>query len=198
YTMSGKQKQIKDLEKIIRALADVWPADRENVAVAGAQFEKFIDGFDRDVGQLQKLIDVSWNGLKHLYQEDDYFMSVKAATMQAVNAIREYLIHDGDIQVEDFEKACEELDKALSGGSESADGLIELDEDQSSAQVDSESGADDESNDEAEVLQSLDELAFFIISLDEEDVSEEHLATLADIIRSVAEDVDQAVAEPLG
>lgn len=197
--MSGKQEQIKDLEKIIRALADVWPADRENVAVAGAQFEEFIDGFDQDVGQLQKLIDVSWNGLKHLYQEDDYFMSVKAATMQAVNAIREYLIHDGDIQVEDFEKACDELDKALSGGSESADELIELEEGQEPTQADSVSDTEDEPDpdEEAKAPQSLDELAFFIMSLDEQDVSEKSLTTLSDIIRSIAEDVDPTVAEPL-
>lgn len=197
--MSGKQEQIKDLEKIIRALADVWPTDRENVAVAGAQFEEFIDGFDKDVGQLQKLIDVSWKGLKHLYQEDDYFMSVKAATMQAVNAIREYLIHDGDIQVEDFEKACEELDKALSGGGESADELIELDESLEPSQENSESDTEGEQEGQEETAspQSLDELAFFIMSLDENDISETHLAKLSNIIRNVAEGVGQAVMEPL-
>ena len=196
--MSGKQEQIEELGKIIRALADVWPADRENVAVAGAQFEEFIAGFDKDVGQLQKLIDASWKGLKHLYQEDDYFMSVKAATMQAVNAIREYLIHDGDIQVEDFEKACDELDKALSGGGESADELIELDEDQDPTQsADATDGEDGQKEDEAELPESLDELAFFIMSLDEEDVSEGQLTELSNIIREVAEGVDEAVAQPL-
>ena len=196
--MSGKQEQIEELGKIIRALADVWPADRENVAVAGAQFEEFIAGFDKDVGQLQKLIDASWKGLKHLYQEDDYFMSVKAATMQAVNAIREYLIHDGDIQVEDFEKACDELDKALSGGGESADELIELDEDQDPTQsADATDGEDGQKEDEAELPESLDELAFFIMSLDEEDVSEGQLTELSNIVREVAEGVDEAVAQPL-
>jgi len=41
--MSGKAKKgVKDLEDIIRALADVWPTDRDNVAIAGAKFEEII------------------------------------------------------------------------------------------------------------------------------------------------------------
>ncbi|NIV10636.1 MAG: hypothetical protein GWN62_04850, partial [Aliifodinibius sp.] len=80
---SINQQRIEDLGNIMRALADVWPADRDNVAVAGAQFEEFISTFDEDPGQLQRLIDMAWKGLKYLFQEDDYFISVKTATMQA-------------------------------------------------------------------------------------------------------------------
>src|SRR5690554_3271035 len=126
--MSSKQDQQKnDLENIIRALANVWPAERDNVMTAGAQFEEVIEKLDKNAGQLQKLIDLAWKGLKHLYEKDEYFISVKTATMQAVNTIREYVINEGDIPVEDFEKAFTDLDTALTGKAESVDELIDPD-----------------------------------------------------------------------
>ena len=158
----------EDLENIIRALADVWPNDRDNLMTAGAKFEEIIDGFDKNVGQLQNLIDLAWKGLKHLYEKDEYFASVKATTMQAVNTIREYVINEGDIPVEDFEKACVDLEKALAGRAESADEVIELDEESSS------------SSDQKEV--SLDDLASFIMTLDEESATKENLQKLTGIL----------------
>ena len=104
-----KKETIQELETIIRLLADVWPTDRENLAEAGARFEKVIGGMDQNFGQLQKLINLSWEGLKHLYEKDDFFMTVKASTMQAVNTVREYIIEDGDINVEKEPKILKNL-----------------------------------------------------------------------------------------
>ncbi len=123
--MSNNNQQIVDeLASIIQLLADVWPNDRENVAQAGAKFEGIIESFDQNYGQIQKLSNLAWEGIKHLYEKDDYFMTVKATTMQAINLFREYIISDGDVKVEDFEKAFEELSTAISGGIESADKVI--------------------------------------------------------------------------
>ncbi|MEL7833567.1 chemotaxis protein CheA [Fodinibius sp. Rm-B-1B1-1] len=178
--MSGKKEQrIEDLEKILRALADVWPADRDNVAVAGAQFEEFISTFEDDPGQLQRLIDMSWKGLKYLFEEDAYFMSVKTATMQAINTIREYLVNDGDIEVEVFEKAYDDLADALSGEKESADELIELNE-------------EEEDMDDSK---SLNDLASFIMELDEENVAPEEIKSLYGIINAVIDGARSDVAE---
>lgn len=183
--MNKQQKQrIKDLEEIIRALADVWPTDRENVAVAGAQFEELISGFDKDLGQLQKLVDVAWEGLKHLFEKDEYFTSVKTATMQAVNTIREYLVNEGDIEVKDFEKACDNLHDALAGGKESADTLIELDE------------AAAASGDSGKEKKTLDDLASFILGLSE-DISAEEIGELNTLLTILIRQTDDRVASVL-
>ena len=187
--MGGTQKdRIQDLENIIRALADVWPADRDNVAVAGAQFEEFISTFEDDLGQLQKLIDISWKGLRHLYEKDNYFISVKTATMQAVNTIREYLVENGDIQVAVFEEAYDDLYDALSGEKESADELIE---DNELEEVNKVSGSADEP------LRTLDDLATYIIGLDEENVSPEYFENLQILLQSVSEGAPAEVSSIL-
>jgi two-component system chemotaxis sensor kinase CheA len=174
--MSGKKaKRIEDLEKILRALADVWPADRDNVAVAGAQFEEFISTFEDDPGQLQRLIDISWKGLKYLFEEDAYFMSVKTACMQGINTIREYLVNDGDIEVEVFEKAYDDLADALAGKRESADEIIELEE---GAEQELPTGNEENSK-------TLNDLASYIMGLDEENASGEYIESLSLIIDDV-------------
>ncbi len=123
--MSNDNNHVVDeLAQTIQLLADVWPNDRENVAVAGAKFESVIESFDQSFGQTQKLANLAWKGIKHLYEKDTFFMEVKATTMQAINLFREFIITDGDIKVEDFEKAFAELSKALNGGKESADTII--------------------------------------------------------------------------
>jgi two-component system chemotaxis sensor kinase CheA len=189
--MGNTNQHVEELEEIIRALADVWPADRENVAVAGARLEEFIDGFDENAGQLEKLIDLAWEGLKYLFEEDEYFMSVKPATMQAVNTIREYLLKDGDIQLEDFEKACDELETALSGGGESADTLIELDE------INDQEKSGAEKSKKEEGAHTLDDLATLILGLSLEDITEEELKKLYGMLQSLAESAEQPVADPL-
>ena len=67
--------------------------------------------------------------------------------MQGINTIREYMIADGNIPVEDFERSCTDLEKAISGGKESADKVIELEEisdEEVAKKTDrSESGADE-------------------------------------------------------
>ncbi len=189
--MSDKEEQrIEKLEKIIRALADVWPADRENVAVAGAQFEEFMSTFGEDPGQLQKLIDIAWKGLRHLYEEDDYFMSVKTATMQAVNTIREYLVQDGDIEVVEFEKAHDDLDDALAGEKESADTLIELDEENDGTS----DSQDEDEDDTTDHQKTLNDLASYILGLDEEDASAEYIENIRSLLQSVIAHSGEKVA----
>ena len=107
---TDNKKIIEDLESIIRLMADIWPNDRDNVAIAGAKFEEVVTLLGNDSRQLQKLVDLSWEGLKHLYEKDDFYMTVKAASMQAVNTIREFIIQEGEIKVEDFERAYDTLD----------------------------------------------------------------------------------------
>lgn len=183
--MSNEKQQIKeDLEAIIRALADVWPNDRENVAIAGAKFEELITGFDRDLGQLQKLIDMAWEGLKHLFENDDYFTSVKTATLQAINTIREYIVNDGDIDVKDFEKAYDDLYDALAGEKESADTLIELEE---------ETGA---ASDISRETKTLDDLASFILGLNEE-ISDEEVSELKALVNILIQESGEKVASAL-
>ncbi|PAU94993.1 hypothetical protein CK503_05895 [Aliifodinibius salipaludis] len=186
---SKKEQRIEDLGNIMRALADVWPADRENVAVAGAQFEEFISTFEEDPGQLQRLIDMAWKGLKYLFQEDDYFISVKTATMQAVNTIREYLVNDGNIEVEVFEKAYDDLVDALAGEKESADKLIELDEESS------EPGSSDTST--IDESKTLNDLASYIMGLEEDEASGEYIESLNSITVAVISNARPDIAEIL-
>lgn len=126
--MNDNQKQIEDLALVIRSLADVWQNDREEITVAGATFEQIVEELQSPGVQLSKLIDLAWQGMRYLYEEEHFFLSVKNATMQGVNTIREYLLKGGNISVEDFESSCNLLEKALSGDAESADKIIELDE----------------------------------------------------------------------
>lgn len=179
---------------IVRLLADVWPADRENVIAAGAKFEDVIESFDKDVGQLQKLIDLAWQGLKHLYEKDDYFMRVKNSTMTAVNAIREYLITEGDLEVEEFERACNELDKALTGDGESADTLIDEEEVKKLQEAGQEKPAAQNSGDDQV---SLNDLASHIMMLSEDSSGEEDLQKLESMLRYLVQHSATDVAEPL-
>ena len=83
--------------------------------------ESLIDNFDN---QMQKLLNLSWEGIKYLYEHDEYFITVKATTMQAINLVREFVLDEDSIKVEDFEKAYNELETAIHGDGESADSLI--------------------------------------------------------------------------
>lgn len=122
---ANNQKQIDDLAEIMQILANVGPGDQDGIMQAGAKLEDAIEGFG-EASQLNRLIELSWEGIKHLYSKDEFFMMVKMATLQAVNTIREYALTNGDIEVREFERACENLVKALKGDSESADKIIEL------------------------------------------------------------------------
>src|SRR5690554_743468 len=185
--MSENRKElVEDLESIIRLLADVWPTDRDNLPEAGAKFEELAEHFEKDHGQLKKLVDLSWQGLIHLFQKDDYFMMVKAATMQAINTIREFILQNGDIKVEEFEKAFEELEKSLEGGAESADEIIELDDETIQAyQNDSLNQDKEQESDHAKKPPSLDDLATFFMSIDEDDVRDEQLEMLSSLIQHI-------------
>ncbi|MCC5926876.1 MAG: chemotaxis protein CheW [Bacteroidetes bacterium] len=119
------QKQIDDLAEVMQMLANVSPADQDLIAQTGAKLEDAIEGFG-DSTQLSRLIELAWEGIKHLYSKDTFFMTVKMATLQAVNTIREYALTNGDMEVREFERACENLIKALKGDAESADKIIEL------------------------------------------------------------------------
>jgi two-component system chemotaxis sensor kinase CheA len=185
-SMSNKKQHIEELGSIVKSLADVWPNDRENVMTAGAKFEETIGDLDVVGNQLNRLIDLAWEGLKHLYEKDDYFMAVKAATMQAVNIVREYLLKDGDIPVEDFERACKQLEDAVTGDGESADKLIDEDE-VKDLQDKSKQSANSKENEVSGI--TLDDLASFIMSINEEDLENVEVSKLAEGIRYLHKEV---------
>jgi two-component system chemotaxis sensor kinase CheA len=203
---SNNEKLSEDLGLIIQSLADAWPNDRENVAIAGAKFEEVLSDYDLQSGQLKRLTDLSWEGIKHLYQKDDFFMMVKSATMQAINTFREFILHDGDIKVEEFERSFEDLEKSLKGGAESADTVIDLDEEtiaklqQEEAEKKAKEAAEKkaESKEEEPIKEySLDDLASFIMTLDEESAKEEELEELAAILKGALVSADETVSKPL-
>lgn len=199
--MSEKNTQLSDdLGFIIRSLADAWPNDRESVAVAGAKFEEVIASPDFKSNQLKRLTDLSWEGIKHLYQKDDFFMMVKASTMQAINVFREFILQEGDIKVEEFERAYEELEKALSGGAESADTVIELDEEtveKLQKQNEEEVSEDPENTVEVPVKEySLDDLASYVMTL-ETSAGKEQITELAEILNGVIAGADERISKPL-
>lgn len=201
--MSTQNEQlIKELEAIIRLMADIWPNDRDNVPEAGARFEKAINEYDLNSCQLKKLIDLSYMGLKHLYEKDEYFISVKTATMQAVNTVREYIIESGNIQVEEFERAYDNLSNSLNGGGESADTIIELEEEEnaSAPAEDAEPAAEEASNDDiaqASDEQLLNELAAYIMTLSEETIQEKQIQDLHKILSHIVSIGTPDVMEPL-
>lgn len=192
------EERAGELAEIIRALADVFPNDRDNVMVAGAKFEELIDSFDEKGVQLEKLINLAWKGMKHLYEEDDYFMSVKSSTMQAINTIREYLLAEGDIPLEDFEQSCQQLEKSLSGGKESADSIIEIDESKpaENPKKRKKKKASTSKADEAKIEGvTLNDLASNIMMLNEEKITPEELDLLTKILKNLSENCAE-VAKP--
>lgn len=197
----NKEELTEELGAIIRLLADIWPTDRDNLPEAGARFEKVIDNFDQNFGQMEKLINLSWEGLKHLYEKDEYFMMVKASIMHAVNTIREYILHDGDIKVEEFEKALGELEKSLSGGSESADTVIELDDEtvvENKAEEKEEGKKDKTPQPAGEIPEpTLDDLASLFMMLDEKEISGDELKNLLAVLNALIKTVHAEIAEPL-
>ena len=192
--MSDKNgKKVEILAEIIRALADVWPNDRENVMVAGAKFEAFINELDDQGVQLQRLINFAWKGLKHLYEKDDYFTSVKTTTMQGINTIREYMVADGDIPVEDFERSCVDLEKALTGGKESADKVIELDEINENKEKSAEKAGSKKEPEPADIDErikgvTLDDLAANIMMLNEDSIKPSELELLTKILEQLSQE----------
>jgi two-component system chemotaxis sensor kinase CheA len=186
------------LADVIKKLADVWPNDRENVKIAGAKFEEFISDLDDQGVQLQRLINFAWRGLKHLYEKDDYFTSVKTSTMQGINTIREYMVTGGNIPVDDFERSCVDLEQALSGGKESADKVIELDEISEKEKSEEASPTEKEDKiDERIKGVTLDDLASNIIMLEEKKVKPAELELLSKILRYLSGKGSAKVSEAL-
>lgn len=70
---NNNQKIVEELAAIIQLLADVWPNDRENVAIAGAKFEGIIESFDQNFGQIQKLSSLSWEALSIYMKKTNTF-----------------------------------------------------------------------------------------------------------------------------
>jgi len=192
------KKNAEILAEIIKALADVWPNDRENIKVAGAKFEEFISELDDQGVQLQRLINFAWEGLKHLYEKDDYFTSVKTSTMHGINTIREYMVKDGNINVEDFERSCADLEQAISGGKESADKVIEMDkisDEEISAKASSPKKED--KIDERIKGVTLDDLASNIMMLDEKKIEPAELDLLTKILRHLSTEGPEVASKAL-
>lgn len=200
-----KNEKAEHLANIIRLIADVWPNDRENVAIAGAQFEELFESLTKDSSQIKKLANLSWQGLKYLYDKEEYFLSVKAATMQAVNIFREFIVSDGDLSVQDFEKSFEDLEKSLQGDSESADSIIALSKDeiksyQKQIEKDSpESVMKGEHLGEGllPVVSTLDDLAAYLIMLDEESITKDQVERLAALLINSIKNESEAINSEL-
>lgn len=202
---SDKQKNIDDLAIIIRTLADVWPKDREGVMVAGAKFESVIGNLEFTGVELKKLIDLAWKGMIHLHEKDEFFISVKNATMHAVNTIREYLMQSGDISVDVFEDSFERLEKALEGAAESADKIVDLESDApepgGEENLASEEASEDESVPEgsetiADEELSLNALAGKMMDMGE-DADKSDLEQLKEMIVKLLATSSQSVSEHL-
>jgi two-component system chemotaxis sensor kinase CheA len=195
-----KEEKVEHLATIIQLIADVWPNDRENVAKAGGQFEEIFESLVKDSSQIKKLASLTWEGLKYLYEKDEYFMTVKSSTMHAVNTFREYIISDGDLQVEDFEKAYDELEKALHGDGESADTVIELSEEEIEAYQEKEAVEKNDAQIGAGLLPpetSIDDLASYIMMLDEESATKDQIERLAAFLLNSINNESDAVSTHL-
>jgi len=196
----SKEEKVEHLAEIIQMLADVWPNDRENVAKAGAKFEEIFEPLVKDSGQIQKLATLTWDGLKYLYEKDEYFMTVKASTMQSVNIFREFILADGDIKVEDFEKAYEELEKAIVGDGESADTVIELSKEEIEAYQTEDTETESGNQLGAGLLPpetTLDDLASYIMMLDEESITKDQIERLAAFLLNSINSESDSVGEHL-
>ncbi len=110
---------IHSLEEIMRVLANMRPGDRDDIMQAGSHLEEAIEFFKGNSTLVNDLINLAYKALIHMYEKDEFFFSIRAATLQAVNTIREFAVNKGDVAVEVFEKAYSELEKALKGGAES-------------------------------------------------------------------------------
>ncbi len=117
-------KIVDELASIIQLIADAWPNNRENAAIAGARFENITDDIEEHCTEAEQLAQLIWHGIKYLYEKDEFYIAVKSNTMQAVNIIRETLHSDEYREEEYFTKAFNELKDALCGGKESADSVI--------------------------------------------------------------------------
>ncbi|MDI6402454.1 Hpt domain-containing protein, partial [Balneolaceae bacterium ANBcel3] len=221
---SNYQKQVDELAEIMRVLADVWPGDREDIMVAGARLEDTMEGLQQDSGQLSKLISLAWKGLIHLYEKDEFFQSVKSATMQAINTIREYAVTNGDIQIEVFEKACDELEKAMNGESETVKSMTLTEEARTRSDVaDMENNSSEETEEESAegeteareeepkadqieetpqkestpVPVTLDDVASFIMGFDSKEAALKQYNELQDLISACLEQVEEPLKKPL-
>ena len=91
--------------------------------------------------------------------------------MHSVNTFREFIIADGDVTVEDFEKAFDDLENALKGDGESADTVIELTDEEIREYTEKQQLGTKEEYSLGQGLlppeTSLDDLASYIMMLDE-------------------------------
>lgn len=197
----SKEDKITQLVEIIQFLADVCPNDRNNVAQAGVQFEEIFEDLVKDSSQIKRLANLTWDGLKYLYEKDEFFLSVKAATMHAVNTFREYIISDGDVTVEDFEKAFDDLETAIKGGGESADTVIESSDEEIREYTEKQNSADTEEYSLGQGLlpqeTSLDDLASYVMMLDEGSITNDQIERLAAFIANSIRNEDEAIAKIL-
>ena len=124
FISNTKQYGKEELASVIQLLADTWPNDRDNVAIAEAKFETIIDSLDQDPASLKKLLNLSWEGINYLYDKDEYFITVKTSTMQAVNLVREYVLLEGDVKDDVLIKTYDKLKSSITGARESVDSMI--------------------------------------------------------------------------
>ena len=121
--------------------------------------------------------------------------------MHAVNTFREYIISDGDVTVEDFEKAFDDLEAAIKGDGESADTVIELTEEEIREYSEKQNSGESEQYSLGQGLlpleTSLDDLASYVMMLDEESITNDQIERLAAFIANSIRNEDEAIAKIL-
>lgn len=209
---------LRSLEEIMGILANVTPGDQEHIMKAGARLEETIEVFEGKSTLLNGLIGQAWKALIHMYEKDEYFFSIRAAVLQAVNTIREFAINDGDIPVEVFEKASDDLEKALGGKAESLmeDTAAAHEAADHEATPEGDTAADHEAAPLADPKPApdqnlapeersteipevtLDDLASVIMQLTEDSLDASRLAQLTNLVDFLKDGADDGIATVIG
>ncbi len=197
----SKDDKILQLGEIIQSLAGVSTNDRRKVTQAGVQFEEIFEDLVKDSSQIKRLANLTWEGLKYLYEQDEFFLPVKAATMHAVNTFREYIISDGDVTVEYFEKAFDDLETVINGDGGSADTVFELTEEEIREYPEKQNSGQSKEYSLGQGLlppkTSLDDLASYVMMLDEESITNDQIERLAAFIANSIRNEDEAIVKIL-
>lgn len=195
-----------DLAKVMQLLADAGPGDQELIMTAGVQLEESMESLPMKSGQIDELLGLAWQAMRHMYETDEFFITVKTATMLAVNTIREYVLQDGDVEIREFELASMTLGKALSGNGESADRVLPLSTGNGEAHSPADAGQTPSATAslEGSVVEgadgagdiTIDDISAFLIGLHIESVTDADLRKLNDMLFQFAGTAPERVASP--
>jgi two-component system, chemotaxis family, sensor kinase CheA len=175
----------EELAKVMRLLADAGPDDQDIIMNAGIQLEESMESLPVKSRMIDDLLELAWRALRHMYETDDFFITVKTGTMLAVNTIREYVLTGGDVDIKEFELSRNTLEKALSGNGESADHILPLSKEPSASDAATSGGP-----------VTIDDISMYLISLSLDAITDEQLRKLNDMLFAFAGTSHPAVAAP--